>query len=110
MQIHTNTPCCTVIVTVDGSNAAIAAVLAHATSGLERFADHDGFLAGATHLSQDGTRIVQYLQWRDEAAYTACMASPAWESIPSSRDFMHMMARGEIAVDARVFGVTGCLG
>ena len=66
----------TVIVTVDAECDIIPELETHAREGLARFAELDGFVSGALHKSTDGTRLIQYLQWRDEAAHLACMHDP----------------------------------
>lgn len=54
---------CTVIVTVDGEMKDIESVIDHASEGLSKFNEFDGFIAGATHISNGRNRIIQYLQW-----------------------------------------------
>lgn len=96
---------CTIIVTVDGAQDAVAQILDHATDGLSIFAEFDGFVGGATHLADDGQRIIQYLQWRSAADHMACMEDPSWSDQPSSRQFMELMESGEITVDVRNYSV-----
>ena len=98
MEIDAEGRLCTVVVTVDGDEAAIAEALEHARAGLRAFAAFDGFVAGATHVSADGTRIVQYLQWRREADHLACMNDPSWAESPSSRRFMEQARNGALSV------------
>lgn len=105
MQISHDSGLCTVIVTVDGAPEHLAEAAEHASQGLRRFAGFPGFVAGATHRSADGARLVQYLQWRSEADHQACMADPSWADDPSSQRFMAQMQAGQIAVDVRVYTV-----
>ena len=37
----------------------------------------DGFVTANIHASTDGTKVVNYAQWRDEAAFLAMQADPA---------------------------------
>ena len=67
---------CTVIVTVDGKLADMEFVIQHTSNGLNRFSQFDGFISGATHVSDDGNRVVQYLQWDSKEAHEACMNDP----------------------------------
>lgn len=105
MKIETGQGNCTVIVTVDGSEKAVSTALEHASQGLTKFADFDGFIGGATHLSVDGCRLVQYLQWKDEASHTACINDPSWEQDPLSRRFQEMAAQRDLTVDVRIYRV-----
>lgn len=40
------------------------------------FADQPGFLAAHIHRSLDGSRVVNYLQWRSRADHEACLNNP----------------------------------
>ena len=55
-----------VIVTVDADAAIMPELEAHARYGLEQFRDFKGFVSGALHMNDDGTRLVQYLRWQTE--------------------------------------------
>lgn len=102
----TGTPdVCTVIVTLDAPPERLPAFAAHAAMGLERFRRYDGFVAGALHLAADGGRLVQYLQWRSEAEYRACIEDPAWDALPSTRELLAAVASGEAMLDARTYRV-----
>ena len=96
---------CTVVVTVDAKASLMPALREHAERGLEHFPTYAGYLGGALHLSADGTRLVQYLQWRSEAEYVACRDDPRWEQSPSTRLFREAARSGEAQVDARSFAV-----
>ncbi len=77
----------------------------HARRGLRRFAEFDGFVGGATHVSADGGRIVQYLQWRSEEDHLACMNDPSWADLPSSQRFMELVESGRATMDVRTYDV-----
>jgi quinol monooxygenase YgiN len=96
---------CTVIVTVDAPDDAMSELEAHARVGIARFTEYDGFVSGALHRSDDGGRLVQYLQWRDEAAYRACIDDTAWDELESTRRFMQLARDGTTTVDARTYDV-----
>ena len=105
MTVDHKSSACTVIVTVDGLKDDIIAVLNHASQGLEVFANFDGFVAGATHLSDNGRRIVQYLQWDSKDSHEYCMKDPLWEDLDSGKMFMQLMRAGAIQVDVQTFEV-----
>ena len=96
---------CTVIVVVDADADVLPALAGHAQSGLERFPDYPGFRSGALHLSDDGCRMIQYLQWESVEAYRACVDDPAWDALPSTRIFMEALASGRARMDERTFRV-----
>jgi len=96
---------CTVIVTVEAEGAEMEFVVDHASEGLALFSDFDGFIAGATHVSEDGEKVVQYLQWESSEAHAACMNDPEWAQHPSSRRFMQLMEAGDILVDVRLYDI-----
>ncbi len=96
---------CTVIVTVDADTDFMPALRHHARMGLDQFPSYPGYLSGALHLSDDGTRLVQYLQWRSETDYRACVEDSAWDRFPSTAVFLEAASAGEARVDARVFVV-----
>jgi hypothetical protein len=99
----------TVVVTVDLAPDADATVMddlvAHAENGLSRFAQWEGFVGGKLHRSRDGTRLIQYLQWRDEAAYRLCMDDPIWDAVPTTAGFFHHLKTGAARIDERFFDV-----
>jgi len=107
--IETSREVCTVIVTVDlGDDAdqrVMGDVLEHARAGLDDFRDCDAFIAGAVHVSTDGTRLVQYSQWTDEPGYVLCRDDPRWDELESTGSFMGHVRSGRAWVDARVFTV-----
>ena len=96
---------CTVIVTVDADPDTMPHLRHHAVAGLDRFREYAGYLGGALHVSNDGSRLVQYLQWRSETDYRACVEDPAWDRLPSTALFLEAASTGEARVDARVFAV-----
>ena len=96
---------CTVIVTVDAECDIIPELETHAREGIARFAELDGFVSGALHKSTDGTRLIQYLQWRDEAAHLACMHDPRWDALPSTKRFMEIVSSDQATMKVGVFDV-----
>lgn len=96
---------CTVIVTVDGEDNEMRFVVNHASAGLDRFSSFAGFMAGATHLSEDGKRVIQYLQWESRETHEACMNHPSWDENESSKRFVEMMESGTIRVDVRIYDI-----
>ena len=105
MEIDRNNNNCTVIVSVDGDVKDIESVLNHVTSGLDLFNEFDGFIAGATHLSEDGTRIIQYLNWKNKQAHKRCTEDPRWFEHEPSRHFIDLMKSGKIKVKAEIFNI-----
>jgi hypothetical protein len=103
--IHPDSSLCTVIVTVDAPSRVLPELERHAKDGLRRFRDFEGFIGGALHRSDDGTRLVQYLQWRSEQDHLACMNDPRWDAEPSARRFMELAQEGTATVDVRTYDV-----
>ena len=95
----------TVIVTVDAGGDVMPALREHAATGIRSFTRYSGYIAGALHVSADGTRLVQYLQWESEALYQACIADPGWDDLPSTQHFRAAVASGQATVDARSYGI-----
>ncbi len=44
---------------------------------------HDGFISAAVHRSTDGTRVINYLQWRSPRNLQTMQASAAFQQIAS---------------------------
>ena len=109
MVVDSSNSNCTVIVTVEGEVKDIESVLDHASSGLARFGEFDGFIAGATHVSDERNRIVQYLQWTNKKAHEDCMNDSSWEQLESSQHFMELMKNGVIKVNVQTFKVVASL-
>ena len=95
----------TVIVTVDADADTLPGLADHARLGLEEFSRYPGFRGGALHVSDDGYRMVQYLQWESMEEYRACVEDPAWDDLPSTRAFMDTLASGRAHLDVRAFRV-----
>lgn len=107
IAIDADRPVCTVIVTVDAGADVMDDLATHARAGVEdHFRRYPGFIAGALHISRDGTRLVQYLQWASEADYLRCRDDHRWSSVDSTRRFMDLVERGRATVDARVYAIT----
>jgi quinol monooxygenase YgiN len=65
----------------------LADLLAAATEDVMRHID--GFISANIHVSTDGTRVVNYAQWRNAAAFQAMLQNPAAQQ--------HMAACAELA-------------
>jgi len=105
-HIDSNRQICTVIVTVDAAQEVMPELLEHARVGLdEMFRDCQGFIGGALHVSGDGTKLVQYLQWDSEALYIECRDHPRWNALASTQQFMEHVITGRAKVDARTYTV-----
>jgi hypothetical protein len=96
---------CTVIVTVDAAPQILADLVVHAQLGIDRFVDFQGYLGGALHLSEDGGRLVQYLQWASETDYLACINDPVWDELESAKSFLAAVESGAVRLDSRIFEV-----
>jgi hypothetical protein len=93
-------------VTVDAEAEILEDMLEHARLGVTTyFNEYGGFIAGALHLSADGTRLVQYLQWESEAAYVRCRDDPQWDDLDSAGRFLDHVTAGRALVDAHLFEV-----
>ncbi|MGG8408188.1 antibiotic biosynthesis monooxygenase family protein [Streptomyces sp. 12297] len=67
----------------------LAALLAHATETIMKH--QPGFICANFHVSQDGSRVVNYAQWESEEHYRALLANPEARS--------HMRRAATIATD-----------
>ena len=104
--IHQDKACYTVIVTVEADDAATLGLMReHASAGLDAFKAYEGYLAGALHQSVEAHRLVQYVQWRDEATYRACIEDPAWDRLPSAVLALSAVQRGLARMDVRAYEV-----
>ena len=104
-DISEDSDLCTVIVTVDADAAVIPQLEEHASAGLDAFREFDGFVSGALHVSRDGRRIVQYLQWRSEADYETCVNAALWDDWPSTARFLEFVESGRATMDAQTYAV-----
>lgn len=95
----------TVIVTVEAEVDVLPAMAAHARLGLEKFSSYPGFRGGALHVSEDGCRLIQYLQWESMEEYRSCVEDPAWGDLPSTRFFLDTVASGKAQLDVRTYRV-----
>ena len=76
-RIDVDAPVFTLINTFSVTPARQEEVIASLRRFTEEHARHlPGFLATAVHASLDGTRVVNYVQWRDGAALQAMLAAP----------------------------------
>lgn len=58
-----------------------------------------GFVGTAVHASADGTRVVNYVQWRSEAALEAMLATP------EARDHLRTVAAMAERIDPVTYAV-----
>lgn len=96
---------CVVVVTLDAPLERMPALLSHASLGLERFPGFPGYLSGALHVSHDGTRLIQYLEWASVEQYEQCVQDPNWDELESTRRFMETVAAPDVHIDARAYHV-----
>jgi quinol monooxygenase YgiN len=75
----------------------LAELLAKATEDVMQYVD--GFISANIHVSTDGTRVVNYAQWRDEAAMQAMLQSP------TAREHMAPCAELAIGFDPHLYTV-----
>lgn len=59
----------------------------------------DGFISANIHLSTDGTRVVNYAQWRNAAAFEAMLQDP------TAREHMAKCAELTISFDPHIYTV-----
>jgi quinol monooxygenase YgiN len=86
------------VFTVEPEQAARLASLL--TSATEEVMQHvDGFISANIHLSADGTRVVNYAQWRDAAAMQAMLQDP------TAREHMSKCAELAIGFDPHLYTV-----
>jgi hypothetical protein len=95
----------TVIVTVDAESDVMPDLEAHARAGLTLFRDFVGFVAGALHKSEDGGRLIQYVQWETESHHLECVNDSRWDSFPSTQRFMAIVDSGRAQMDVRTYRV-----
>ena len=108
--IRENSGLITVIVTVDAPVTIMSEMESHARAGLRLFPEFEDFVSGALHKSADGGRLVQYLQWKTEENYFACMNDPRWDDLPSARRFLDHVDSGEARVNVRIYNVISVSG
>ena len=86
------------VFTVEPEQAARLASLL--TAATEEVMQHvDGFISANIHLSADGTRVVNYAQWRDAAAMQAMLQDP------TARAHMSKCAELAIGFDPHLYTV-----
>ena len=86
------------VFTVEPENAEeLAELLAAATEDVMQHVD--GFISANIHLSDDGTRVVNYAQWRDAAAMQAMLQDP------TARQHMAKCAELAIGFDPHLYTV-----
>lgn len=94
---------CTVIVTVDAPDAVLVDMVAHARVGIASFPEFEGYLAGHLRVSEDGTRLVQHLEWASHNAYERCRDDPRWDALPTTAVFLGHVAAGRASIDVRTY-------
>ncbi len=70
------------------------------TAATEEVMQHvDGFISANIHLSDDGTRVVNYAQWRDTAAFQTMLQDA------TAREHMAKCAELAISFDPHIYTV-----
>ncbi len=91
-----------VILTCRPEDQAEVVRLAEANQPL--FAKQPGFVGAALHRGVDGTRVVQYLQWRRLEDHLACMDSPDFRT-PEAERFMALVQSGRLTLEPQVYEI-----
>lgn len=75
---------------------------------------HPGGIAGHFHVSLDGTRVMNYAEWVDEASHVDAIGQlgsigrgPAWQRVHSHPGVSNLGFRRYVSTDARESSVTG---
>lgn len=92
-----------VIVTVDAAAEVLAEMADHARLGLEGFDAWPGYVGGDLHVSADGTRLVQRLEWDSQADWERCRDDPHWDTVPSTRRILEHVETGRARLDVRTY-------
>ena len=104
VSIERNTKRITVMVIMEVAPADQAELIELALASQRTMAAQPGFIAGALHRGEDGTRVVQYLQWESREAHAACMASPDWNN-EDARRFMVLFDSGRATMNVQTYDV-----
>ena len=64
-----------------------------------------GFVSSHLHKSEDGKKLVQYIQWQTIDDHYACLQNE--ELAAAGAGFMELVASGKIAMDVQVYEVIG---
>lgn len=67
------------------------------------FARQPGFVSLNLHKSDDGARVMQYIQWQSLEDHYACMASE--DVAASGGAFMALLSSGKATMDVKVYEV-----
>jgi len=67
------------------------------------FESQPGFISQTIHKSLDGSRIVNYLQWRSEEDHKACMNNP--QMATRGEKLQEMIEKGMVAMHVRSYEV-----
>lgn len=68
-------------------------LVSHLVSVAHQHSRHDGFISCSVHRSEDGMRVLEYIQWRSKAHLRAMLATPDGQEHLSGRGSegeMHM--------------------
>jgi len=91
----------TVLVTLRVPEGRQEDILRLAEANLPIFARQPGFVSAKVYRSQDGTRVLTWLQWASQADHEACMLSPDWAQCDPR--FTSLLDRGTIQMDVRTY-------
>lgn len=91
----------TVLITLKVPESRQEEVLQIAQKNLPIFARQPGFLSARIYRSQDGTRILNGLNWASQADYEACMESPEWAQ--GDPQLFVLLDRGIIEMEVRTY-------
>ena len=105
--IHLDNPVVTVMVqfTVDGADQE--RLVEMMKDLVPAFAGQRGFISANLHKSIDGTRIVQYLQWKTMDDHLACMQNLELQT--AGAEVMSYVHSGEVAMDVHVYEVVNTM-
>lgn len=67
------------------------------------FARQPGFVSLSLHRSDDGARVMQYIQWQSLEDHFNCMASD--DVAKSGGAFMELLSSGKATMDVKVYEV-----
>jgi heme-degrading monooxygenase HmoA len=101
--ISTENDVTTVVVDVGTEPDDQASVLSMMQGLSPVFARQPGFVSLSLHRSDDGARIMQYIQWKSLEDHFACMASD--DVAKSGAAFMSLLSSGKATMDVKVYEV-----
>jgi heme-degrading monooxygenase HmoA len=89
-------------ITVDPRNVDELVRMARETMRI--FKEQPGFVSAVLHRSDDGTSVLQYLQWRSREDGLAAMSSPEWQGEAGQR-FLDLLESGRASVRPHFYEV-----